>query len=80
MTDDFADAPLVWRVAMKRLLVRHAAEQRKRVGLLALEGRADVSVWHLVDVREVVLGGFGLVWAHGRHHKTKKGGDLRSPP
>src|SRR5262245_32719705 len=62
MSDDLPDAPLVRRVAVLRTFVVDAVQQRQSVRQLRPKDGANVAAGRdLIDVGEVILGGFGAI-------------------
>src|SRR5207302_1774433 len=62
MIQGLANAPLIRSVAMQRLLLRDAFEQRERVAELRFQNGDDRISGDPVDVREVVRRGFARLW------------------
>jgi hypothetical protein len=57
--EQFADSPLVRRIALQGLFVRDTTQQRQRVAGLRAQRGTDITLRHEIDIAEVVVCGFG---------------------
>src|SRR5437870_12223007 len=67
MTQNLADAPLVWRIAMQRLFFGNCKKERQRFFHLGGYFGENVVVGDAVDVGEIIRRGFTCFWTsnHG---------------
>src|SRR6266542_3385079 len=68
MADDFANAPLAGLIPVQRSILGYAAKELNSLKSLRLDDLRDVPVRHLVDVGEVVLGGFATIRSIHAHY------------